>query len=82
MCEAAVAWALYLQTVASFGRMTGNPYLADLGRFADQPPIYEWSLHQLAIYEWSLHSVTLKRCGEFYTLFEDALCQSPRARWC
>jgi hypothetical protein len=72
MCEAAVAWALYLQTVASFGRMTGNPYLADLGRFADQPPIYEWSLH----------SVTLKRCGEFYTLFEDALCQSPRARWC
>lgn len=32
MCEAAVAWALYLQTVASFERMAGNPYLADLGR--------------------------------------------------
>jgi hypothetical protein len=39
MCEAAVAWALYLQTVASFGRMTGNPYLADLGRFADHPGV-------------------------------------------
>ena len=38
MCEDAVAWALYLQTVASFGRMTGNPYLADLGRFADNTP--------------------------------------------